>query len=122
MSYKSVRILNASDYLAIRPKPKTSSGIDSGVYTQEASEKTYQHLAESAKTVLTAGFSVIIDAAFLKTEQRNLFRQLANNRQVPFIIACLALVGITPSFGEQVFSFLSTECSMLRCCNDRSGY
>jgi len=59
------------------PNAKTGSGIDDGLYTQELSHKTYQHLKELAKAVLEAGFPAIIDAAFLKTGQRNLFRQLA---------------------------------------------
>jgi uncharacterized protein len=65
---------------------QTGSGIDDGVYSRQASLKTYQHLKELAKTVLEAGFPVIIDAAFLKSEQRNLFRQLADDCGVPFHI------------------------------------
>ncbi|WP_411727277.1 AAA family ATPase [Methyloglobulus sp.] len=64
----------------------TASGINSGVYTQEAGQRTYQRLAELAKAVLEAGFSAIIDAAFLKSEQRNLFRQLASECKVQFFI------------------------------------
>ncbi|MCK9623044.1 MAG: ATP-binding protein, partial [Methylobacter sp.] len=65
---------------------QTGSDIDKGLYTQETSLKTYQHLKELAKTVLDAGFPVIIDAAFLKTEQRAPFRQLATDCGVPFRI------------------------------------
>lgn len=64
----------------------TGSGVDDGVYTQEASQQTYQHLAGLAKRVLDAGFSAIVDAAFLKTAQRDLFRQLASECQTPFLI------------------------------------
>ena len=62
----------------------TDSGIDSGLYSPQASLKTYLHLKELAKTVLDAGFPVIVDAAFLKIEQRDLFRQLATDCGVPF--------------------------------------
>jgi len=65
---------------------QTGSGIDNGLYTQEANLKTYRHLKELAQTVLEAGFPVIIDAAFLKTEQRDPFRQLAADCGVPFHI------------------------------------
>ena len=65
---------------------RTGSGLDSGAYTAKAGLKTYQHLADCGKAVLEAGFSAIIDAAFLKTEQRNLFRRLAANLGVPFMI------------------------------------
>lgn len=65
---------------------ETGSGIDNGLYSQEANLKTYQHLKELAKAVLKAGFPVIIDAAFLKTGQRAPFRQLAADCGVPFHI------------------------------------
>ncbi len=65
---------------------QTGSGMDDGLYTQEASVKTYQHLKKLAKVVLDAGFPVIIDAAFLKAGQRSLFRQLAADCVVPFHI------------------------------------
>ena len=65
---------------------QTGSSLDSGLYTQEAGQKTYLRLAEIAKAVLQAGFSVIIDATFLKTEQRDLFRKLAAECGVPFAI------------------------------------
>ncbi|MGZ8258365.1 MAG: bifunctional aminoglycoside phosphotransferase/ATP-binding protein [Methylotenera sp.] len=65
---------------------QTGSGIDDGLYSQQASLKTYQHLRELALAILEAGFPVIIDAAFLKSGQRNLLRQLADDCGVPFHI------------------------------------
>jgi uncharacterized protein len=67
-------------------KTATGSLINSGIYTPEAGGKTYQHLAELAKACLDSGFMVIIDAAFLKLEQRELFRQLASECRVKFSI------------------------------------
>jgi predicted kinase len=64
----------------------TGSDIDSGLYTPEATQKTYQYLADLAKSVIDAGFSVIIDAAFLKSWQRELFRQTARESNVRFVI------------------------------------
>ncbi len=69
-----------------RINAQTGSGIDGGLYSQEASLKTYQHLKELALTVLATGFPVIIDAAFLKIGQRELFRKLAADCGVPFRI------------------------------------
>jgi len=69
-----------------RPLEQTGSNIDSGVYSPQASIKTYLHLKELAQAVLEAGFPVIIDAAFLKAGQRDLFRQLAAGCGVPFHI------------------------------------
>ena len=65
---------------------QTGSAINDGLYSQEASLKTYQHLKELAGAVLEAGFPVIVDAAFLKSEQRDRFRRLADDCGVPFHI------------------------------------
>jgi hypothetical protein len=65
---------------------ETGSVIDSQIYSPEASLATYQHLHELAKTVLDAGFPVIVDATFLKIDQREPFRQLAADSGVPFHI------------------------------------
>lgn len=69
-----------------RATESTCSGIDSGLYTTEASQKTYLKLAELASEVISAGLPVIIDAAFLKAQQRNLFRKLADSKGARFII------------------------------------
>ncbi|WP_262966402.1 bifunctional aminoglycoside phosphotransferase/ATP-binding protein [Methylobacter psychrophilus] len=64
----------------------TGSDLDSGLYTREAGHKTYLHLAGCAKNVIKAGFSAIVDAAFLKADQRDLFKNLAAECGVRFII------------------------------------
>ncbi len=60
--------------------------IDNGIYSSSASEKTYAKLASLASQVIDAGYSVIVDAAFLKYEQRKIFQQLADSLSVPYII------------------------------------
>lgn len=52
---------------------------DSGgtIYTPEANARTYARLAELAEAILAAGWSVIVDAAFLKRAERDPFRALA---------------------------------------------
>ncbi|MEK7321739.1 MAG: AAA family ATPase [Pseudomonadota bacterium] len=62
------------------------SAVNDGLYSAEAGTRTYQHLAELAETVLGAGFPVIIDAAFLKRGQREMFHQLAERMHLPFVI------------------------------------
>ena len=56
------------------------SGINTGLYAPEISEKTYQRLLDLASTIITAGYRVIVDAAFLKPQQRQLFIDLARER------------------------------------------
>lgn len=63
-----------------------SSDIDMGLYSKQASQKTYARLAELATDAISAGFSVIVDAAFLKHEQRKLFQTLAVRLSVPYVI------------------------------------
>ncbi len=64
----------------------SASGIGNGIYTEKAGEKTYHYLAEIAETILEAGISVIVDATFLRSEQRKQFSELANQCKVKFII------------------------------------
>ena len=46
-------------------------------------------LHELARELLTAGVPVIVDAAFLKQDERDSFHQLAQELAVPFVIASL---------------------------------
>jgi predicted kinase len=64
----------------------TGSGIDSGLYAAEVNQKTYCRLAELASDVISGGLPVIIDAAFLRYEQRDLFKELADSRGAHFFI------------------------------------
>ena len=64
-------------------------GIASGIYSAEASRATYSRLLDLAREVLSSGFPVIVDAAFLISGERRRFRDLAQNLSVPFAIASL---------------------------------
>ncbi|MDT8283619.1 MAG: AAA family ATPase, partial [Gammaproteobacteria bacterium] len=64
----------------------TNTTVDSGIYSKQASQQTYTKLASLASDVINAGYSVIIDAAFLKYEQRQLFQKLTERLKVPFVI------------------------------------
>lgn len=59
------------------------------IYHAEATTQTYARLHDLALELLTAGFPVIVDAAFLKREEREHFRMLADELSVPFAIASL---------------------------------
>ncbi|MGZ8931667.1 MAG: AAA family ATPase, partial [Methylosarcina sp.] len=49
-------------------------------------QKTYRKLAELARDVIAGGFPTIVDAAFLKSEQRRLFREVATECAARFVI------------------------------------
>jgi aminoglycoside phosphotransferase family enzyme/gluconate kinase len=73
----------------------SGSAIPSGIYTTEATRRTYERLLEQAAFVLQAGFPVIVDAAFLVRQQRDQVRRLAHDMGVPFVIAdCRAPEGV----------------------------
>jgi uncharacterized protein len=65
------------------------SGTGSGIYGTEATQRTYTRLHELAHGLLAAEFPVIVDAAFLKREEREQIRQLAQQTGVPFAIASM---------------------------------
>lgn len=64
----------------------SGSGIDSGIYTGNATEQTYQRLGYLARFILESGFSVIADATFLERAHRDCLHRIADEMQVPFII------------------------------------
>lgn len=65
--------------------------VNAGIYSAEATEATYERLHSLAEAALNAGFSVVIDATYLKQSQRQAAWQVAESTGVPFIIlACEA--------------------------------
>ena len=65
------------------------SAADGGIYTAQATGQTYARLQQLARQLLAAGWPVIVDAAFLKTDERRAFARLARELKVPFAIASL---------------------------------
>jgi aminoglycoside phosphotransferase family enzyme/predicted kinase len=68
------------------PQARTQSGISGGIYTPQASERTYRRLEELTGIMAAAGFNVLVDATFLRRTQRDAFRLLAARLRVPFVI------------------------------------
>ena len=62
-----------------------------GMYGPQASAATYARLADCARSALSAGHDVLVDAAFLQRAQRAAFERLAGELQLPFnILVCEA--------------------------------
>jgi aminoglycoside phosphotransferase family enzyme/predicted kinase len=57
-----------------------------GLYAPEMSRRTYARLLECAESCLEGGMDTIVDAAFLTSENRRLFGDLAERQGIPFII------------------------------------
>jgi uncharacterized protein len=66
-----------------------AKGLD--LYGKDATQRTYDHLFATAGLALRAGYPVVLDAAFLKREERLRALTLAHESGVPLaIIACEA--------------------------------
>ena len=73
----------------LAPLADSRSQVGNGMYTAAATRRTYARLLELARELLMAGFPVIVDAAFLKQEERQQFRELAHDLAVPFAIVSM---------------------------------
>jgi aminoglycoside phosphotransferase family enzyme/predicted kinase len=75
----------------IASNAKSDSGVHTGIYAESVTRDTYGELQRLANLILEAGYLTVVDAAFLKRWQRNSLRQLAEDRNIPFVIvSCLA--------------------------------
>jgi hypothetical protein len=68
------------------PLEDSRSPADGGIYTPEFTARTYARLHECAEDALRGGESVIVDAAFLKREERRRVLALAKELSVPAAI------------------------------------
>jgi aminoglycoside phosphotransferase family enzyme/predicted kinase len=68
---------------------ENSRAVVGDIYNSEATRQTNARLHELTRGILLAGFPVIVDAAFLKQDEREAFRVLAQSMSVPFAIASL---------------------------------
>ncbi len=65
---------------------KNNLAIYEGIYRTEISEQVYQHMHDTAELILQAGYSVIVDATFIKRHHRDIYRKLAATQGVAFKI------------------------------------
>jgi len=65
---------------------RARADIAAGLYAPEATRHTYLQALQYTRHATVAGFSVIVDAGFLKRWQRRLFRDLASELRLPFVI------------------------------------
>jgi aminoglycoside phosphotransferase family enzyme/predicted kinase len=84
----------------LAPTARSGAALNEGLYTAEAGVRTYDRLAELAHAIVGAGYTVIIDATFLRRAQRDRARALAEESRVPFLI--LAFEASEPTLRERV--------------------
>ena len=77
------------------PLAASASEIGEGIYTADATRRTYRRLLEIASIAIESGFPVLVDATFLEREKRERFRELAAERNAQFlVIDCRAPVEV----------------------------
>ena len=69
----------------------SGSAVDAGLYDATSSARTYDRLAALVTNIVDAGEMAIVDAAFLRSTDRQRFCALARHLSVPFaIVSCQA--------------------------------
>lgn len=85
----------------ILPCDNPQEDIAQGIYSPEATHKTYLKLLEITEDIIDAGLPVIVDATFSSLEQRNLFKELANKKQIRFVI--MEFVASNKTLKQRIF-------------------
>lgn len=68
-------------------QPEAAQGqLAAGIYSTEATARTYRHLLALASTVVQAGYAAVLDATFLQRDWRQAARRQAEMTGVPFVI------------------------------------
>ena len=71
----------------------SGSSTAGGIYDEAATEKTYRHLAGVARTIVDAGFTVIVDAATLRARERQWLLEIEPSRPCKrIVVSCDAPV------------------------------
>lgn len=70
----------------LAPQARSGSSVGGGIYGQEAHQLTYRRLQDLAQRQLEAGWSTIVDAAFLRREERAAFQSMATDAGAEFFI------------------------------------
>lgn len=68
------------------PRPRRFHPPVPELYSAQMTERTYRRLLELARRLLDWGYPVIVDAAFLRRDERSAFHTLAEGLGIPFAI------------------------------------
>ncbi|GAB1718427.1 MAG: hypothetical protein NTAFB09_01580 [Nitrosospira sp.] len=66
-----------------------SDPLADNLYSADVTQRTFAHLHGLARGLLDGGIPVIVDAAFLRRDERELFQRLAYERRIPYVIASM---------------------------------
>lgn len=104
-SHVAMRLVEALGAIRLRSdveRKRLFGQQQDGLYSAEASQATYERLHQLAQQTLLAGFSVVIDATYLKAAQRQAAWQVAEATGMPFLILdCQAPEAVIASWLSQ---------------------
>ena len=75
----------------ISPEESTPEEMKKDVYSPESTKRVYELLCQYGQSITSAGFTVILDATFLRKYQRDQIRKLAAEIDIPFQIMHCAI-------------------------------
>ena len=70
----------------LSPETRPPDERKAELYSPQSTKRTYQRLEEQARIVVDAGFPVVVDATFLRRNERNRFAALASRLGASFLI------------------------------------
>jgi aminoglycoside phosphotransferase family enzyme/predicted kinase len=95
-SHVALRLVEALGFIRVRSdverkrlhaeQQRATPERKADLYSEDASQATYEQLRQLAALVLQAGYPVVLDATFLKAPQRQAARWIAEQSGVPFLI------------------------------------
>lgn len=88
----AVRIRSDTERKRLHGMAPTDRPADPAVlYNAQSTARTYRRLVDAAGAALDGGVSAVVDAAFLRRDERDAMRALARERQVPCtVVECTA--------------------------------
>jgi aminoglycoside phosphotransferase family enzyme/predicted kinase len=77
------------------PLDDSLSAPDAGIYTREFTRRTYDRLHDCAESAIEGGEAIVVDAAYLRRDERTRMLGLARRLGVPFaILHCVAPIEV----------------------------
>lgn len=70
----------------LAPHESSRGALEQGIYSQEATTRTYQQLTDLARQILQAGLGVVVDSAALRQAERSQLIAVAEETGVPAMI------------------------------------
>ena len=92
--YQAIRLrsdVERKRLFGLQALERSNSASVGDIYSKQATQQVYRQLLILARDILQFGFPVIVDAAFLKVQEREQFQNLAEELALPFVILAISV-------------------------------